>query len=372
MFFNFFAACVPRVRLSLRAFYKAKQVTALLMKTLILFLFLSELTTGGATIPVADHHAHLQSPTAARLLNEGATLHADEASPEKEKPYTAKDLISAMDAIGVRRAAALSEAYLLGSRFVHVSNEAKVVDQENDWTLRQVAQYPKRLVGFCSVNPIKPYAMSAIKHCERIGLRGGLKLHLAASHFRFENSGEVRQLQDVFREANRLRMPILIHLHPDDEKWDGKRDSLVFLEQILPLAPDVPVQVAHMVGWGGYDRSADAALTTFADQCASQPKVCDRLYFDISAVLVPPSAATAPPGSDLRFMHENQKDFSEGPARLAANLRRIGLERILFATDWPVFTQKEYIKLLRTDLQLAPAEIDRIFSNVAPYFPAEH
>ena len=76
------------------------------------------------------------------------------------------------------------------------------------------------------------------------------KQHLAASHFQFENSEEVRQLQEVFREANRLRMPILIHLHPDDEKWDGRRDAQVFLEQVLPLAPDIPVQVAHMSRMG--------------------------------------------------------------------------------------------------------------------------
>jgi len=342
------------------------------LAALFIFSYVYAVASSAQTIPAVDHHAHLQSPKAARLLNEGGRLHAEEAQPEKENPYTAKDLISALDAAGVRRAAALSEAYLLGTRFVRVPNESEVVDQENDWTLRQVGRYPKRLVGFCSVNPIRPYAMAALKHCERIGLRGGLKLHLAASRFQFENSGEVRQLQEVFREANRLRMPILIHLHPDDEKWDGRRDAQVFLEQVLPLAPDIPVQVAHMVGWGGYDRSADAALSIFADKCSSQATVCNRLYFDISGVIVPPSAANAPQGSDLRFMYENQKDFSEGPKRLAANLLRIGLNRILFATDWPISTPKDYIKLLRTDLPLTPAEIDQIFSNVAPYFPAEH
>ena len=320
------------------------------------------------SIPLVDHHAHLQSATAAQLLNEGATLHAEENSPEKEKPYSARDLISALDAAGVGRATALSEAYLLGSKFVHVSNEAKVVDRENDWTLQQVRQYPKRLLGFCSVNPIRPYAMAAIKHCQHIGLRGGLKLHLAASHFNFADEKQIRQLEDVFRAANRLRMPILIHLHPDDEKWDGKRDSQIFLEQILPLAPDITVQIAHMGGWGGYDRSADAALTTFADKCATQTRVCARLYFDISAVIVPPSAAQAPAGSDLRFMYENQKNFPEGPERLAANIRRIGIHRVLFATDWPVMGIKDYIGLLRTNLPLTTAEINQIFSNVAPYF----
>jgi predicted TIM-barrel fold metal-dependent hydrolase len=337
--------------------------------SLLILIFMAAATHAAQVLPAADHHAHLQSATAARLLNEGARLHADQAPQEKEKPYTARDLISALDAAGVRRAAALSEAYLLGTRLVQVPNEAQVVDQENDWTLRQVRRYPKRLVGFCSVNPIKPYALAAIRHCDHIGLRGGLKLHLAASHFQFENAEELHQLEDVFREANRLRMPILIHLHPYDEKWDGRRDAQIFIEQVLPLAPDIPVQVAHLVGWGGYDRTADAAFSTFAEKCAARPAPCERLYFDISAVIVPPSAANAPQGSDLRFIYENQKGFSEGPERLAANLRRIGLKRILFATDWPIFTQKDYIKLLRTGLPLTPAEIDEIFRNVAPYFP---
>ena len=123
-------------------------------------------------LPAADHHAHLQSARAARLLNEGARSHSEETPQEKEKPYTAKDLISALDAAGVLRAVALSEAYLLGTPLVHVPNDAQVVDHENDWTLRQVRRYPQRLVGFCSVNPIRPYAIAAIKHCDHIGLRG--------------------------------------------------------------------------------------------------------------------------------------------------------------------------------------------------------
>ena len=117
-------------------------------------------SAGAQSIPAADHHAHLQSPTAARLLNEGAVLHADEASPEKEKPYSAKELIAALDAAGVRRATALSEAYLLASRFAHVSNEPQVIDRENDWTLRQVRRYPARLVGFGRLLPPRAASLS--------------------------------------------------------------------------------------------------------------------------------------------------------------------------------------------------------------------
>ena len=63
------------------------------------------------------------------------------------------------------------------------------------------------------------------------------------------------------------------------------------------------------------------------------------------------------------------KTFPDGPDRLAANLRRFGLSRVLFGTDWPVVTASDYISTLRTNLRLTPAETNQISSNLAPYFP---
>lgn len=328
-----------------------------------------EASVTAQTLPVADHHAHLQSPTAACLLNKGAIPQPGEPrNKEEEKPHTAADLIAQLDAAGIRRSIALSDAYRLGSPFVHVPGEAAAVDAENEWTLRQVQRYPQRLVGFCSVNPTRPYALAAIEHCARIGLRGGLKLHLANAQFHFDDPAQIRKLRDVFAAADRLRMPILIHLR-SDAVWDANRSVQIFMNQVLPAAPDIPVQVAHLGGWGGYDRTTDDALSTFAGDCAAHPNRCRRLYFDIAAVVLNPTDANAAPGSDSRFLWDEQKHFADGPDRLATNLRRIGLSHILFGTDWPVVTASDYISTLRTMLRLTSAEIDQIFSNRAPYFP---
>jgi uncharacterized protein len=227
------------------------------------------------------------------------------------------------------------------------------------------------LVGFCSINPTRPYAVAAIEHCARIGLRGGLKLHLANAQFNFDDPAQIRELRAAFAVANRLRMPILIHLR-SDTVWDAKRNVQIFMNQVLPLAPDVPVQIAHVGGWGGYDRTTDDILSTFADDCTAHPAQCRRLYFDIAAVVLDPAAANAVPGSDNRFLWDQQKDFTDGNVRLAANLRRIGLSRILFATDWPVTNASDYILTLRTNLRLTPVEINQIFRNVAPYFNNQH
>lgn len=346
-------------------------MTSLMARTHILLsallLALPAACFAAQTAPAADHHAHLQSPSAARLLNRGTIAQPGEAR-ETEMPQTAAELIAELDAAGIQRATALSDAYRLGSPFVHVPNEAATVDAENDWTLSQVRLYPKRLAGFCSVNPTRPYALAAIEHCARIGLRGGLKLHLANAQFHFDDPAQVHKLRKVFAAADRLRMPILIHLR-SSEVWDAKRSVRIFMDQVLPTAPGIPVQVAHLGGWGSYDHTTDDALSTFADICTAEPARCRRLYFDIAAVILDPADAKASPGSDARQLWDEQKGFPDGPARLAANLRRIGLDHILFATDWPVVNAKNYVQTLRTNLRLSPVEIDQIFSNLAPYFP---
>lgn len=321
------------------------------------------------TSPIADHHAHLMSPATARLLNEGEIRTSDKpADDEAEIPLTASALIAQLNAAGIRRSVALSAAYRLGSPFVHVPHEAAAVNAENDWTLRQVRMYPGRLVGFCSVNPLRAYALAAIGHCARIGLLGGLKLHLANAEFRFDRPAEVEKLRGVFAAADRLRMPILIHLRTR-ENWHGRRNAQVFMEKVMPAASDVSVQIAHLGGWGGYDRATDETLSTFAKICEEHPDSCRKLYFDISAVVLPPTYAKAAPGSEDRLLWDEQKDFTDGSERLATNLRRIGLSRILFGTDWPETTANEYIPALRHGLRLSPAEINRVFNNAAPYLP---
>lgn len=331
-------------------------------------LVLGRERTTAQAVPVADHHAHLQSSAAANFLNRGAIQGPGAPhQEEKETQQTAADLIKMLDAAGIRRSVALSDAYRLGSPFVHVPGEAAAVNAENDWTLRQVQPHARRLVGFCSVNPTRPYALAAIEHCGQIGLRRGLKLHLANAEFHFEDPTQLRKLRDVFAAANRRRIPVLIHLRSEDV-WDAKRNVQIFLNQVLPAAPDIPVQVAHLGGWGGYDRTTDAALSTFADICAASPARCRRLYFDVAAVVLDSRDSSAAPGSDLRSLWDEQKGFPDGPERLAANLRRIGLSRVLFATDWPFVTASDYLRTLREGLKLTPVEIDQIFGNVAPYF----
>src|SRR5947207_1934947 len=126
------------------------------MKALIVSValgVLSMIALQGGLQPAADYHQHLYSPTIVR------------AAPGTQ-PITASDLIGLLNLARIRRAVVLSQAYAFGNpNRPAVDDEYAQVKMENDWTSREVAQFPDRLVGFCGVNPLRNYALEEIARC---------------------------------------------------------------------------------------------------------------------------------------------------------------------------------------------------------------
>jgi len=120
--------------------------------------------------PLVDYHQHLFSPAVAKL------------SPGL-KSIDASDLIALLDSAAIRRALVLSVAYQFGTpNKPAIEDEYAQVKAENDWTSRQVARFPNRLRGFCSVNPLKDYAIEELARCAKDPqLHIGLKLHFGNS-----------------------------------------------------------------------------------------------------------------------------------------------------------------------------------------------
>ena len=65
------------------------------------------------------------------------------------------DLIPLLDAAGIKRAAVLSTAYIFSQQTRNVESRHEKVRADNEWTSSQVALFPDRLVGFCSVSPVE-------------------------------------------------------------------------------------------------------------------------------------------------------------------------------------------------------------------------
>jgi predicted TIM-barrel fold metal-dependent hydrolase len=297
--------------------------------------------------PLGDHHQHLLSPMLAGRLFDSA---------QGQEPLTADRLIVQLDAAGIQRAAVLSLGYMHGSPKIKGDNEYAQVRAENDWTSQQVAKYPNRLRALCSFNPLREYALTELDRCAKDpALSNGLKLHFANSQVDLQNAQHVEQVRQVFRAANARRMAIVVHVWTGDQRVGkpyGRAEAQVFLNDVLPAAPDIPIQIAHLAGAGpGLDRGSKEALSVFADAISAGDSRTRNVYFDVATTVTMQTSA-------------------EDATLIATRLRQIGLHRILYGSDMAVGgnpTARQGWAAFRGTLPLTEAEFRAVAQNVAPY-----
>jgi len=291
---------------------------------------------------IIDYHQHLYSPAAGARSSPGP------------QGIDADYLVAQLDVAGISRAVVLSVAYSFSNpNKPPVPNEYAHVMAENDWTSAQVAKYPRRLLGVCSVNPLRPYALEEIARCAKDpNLRTGLKLHFGNSDVNVDNPDHLARVRRVFRAANEHHMAIVVHMHAniDHHRPYGAKEARIFLEHLLPEAPDVVVQIAHLAGGGGYDDPAtDAALAVFVSAIERKDRRMKNVYFDVCGIAIP-------------GMWEDRADL------LVKRIRQIGVHRLLYGSDAPTADNLPQDTLKRWhSLPLTQEEFRDIDNNVAPY-----
>lgn len=181
-----------------------------------------------------------------------------------------------------------------------------------------------------------------------------IKLHFGNSDVEVDKQEHLDKLKQLFSAANRHGMGLIVHMRASiaQKRPYGAGQARVFLEQLLPLVPDVPVQLAHMAGTGpGYDDPpSDAAMAVMAQAAAEGDPRTRNLWFDVASV------------ADAQMTPANA-------ATLVQRIRRAGVARVLYGTDaavgdnlrpresWEAFSR----------LPLTPQELTTIATNVAPY-----
>jgi predicted TIM-barrel fold metal-dependent hydrolase len=297
--------------------------------------------------PKFDHHVHVLSEAARSWVTK---VDSSRTIP----PLSFEQLYSALDEDGVERAAVLSVAYFFACPLFGAPTDRQLLMAENDWVGDEGAKHPERLSSFFSVNPIDDSSLDEVARCASNGSFVGVKLHLANSGVDLRDRGHLERLASTLQLANDNRLAVVVHLRTVRADY-GAVDANAFIEHCLPFAPDVPVQVAHMAGWGGYDAATDAALGAFVSRLVSDESLNERVYFDVSAVVreLGDSNESWPP--DARY------------ARIASRLRTLRSDRILFGTDWPVYTAAKYAADFQASVPLDESELALILANRAPW-----
>jgi predicted TIM-barrel fold metal-dependent hydrolase len=280
-----------------------------------------------------------------RITTETLTM----GGPRTVDPIAVDYLVSLLDSAGIRRALVLSIAYQFGGGRDEKPGEYPKVQAENDWTAAQAAKFPDRLRAFCSFNPLRSYALQELDRCARSGSFRGIKLHFGNSGVDLSQPRDVERIREVFRAANERKMPIVVHFAPYGTPY-GRAVAETFVEKVLPAAPDIPIQIAHLASPGRLDPKSDSALAVFAERMAAHDARTRNLWFDVATTVTP--------------------KISAGNASLVASrIRQIGIGRILYGSDTPDkdhMTPREGWAAFHK-LPLTEIEFQTIANNVPPY-----
>jgi predicted TIM-barrel fold metal-dependent hydrolase len=281
------------------------------------------------------------------------------AGEGRRRPFTeptlAERLIADMDRAGIRRALVLSEAFWVGGgtadparRLIPSPDRVTAAGRENDWAAEQVARFPDRLSLACGLNPLEDYALSELERCSRMPQAVAVKMNISegGDNADLRNPAHVAKLRRLFAAANERRMAIVIHM--GSAQAYGAAEVRIFLDEIMPAAPNIPVQIAHLSSGLQHPE----ALSAFADARAAGERAAANLYFDMSV-------------GSFRDLPPERGRF------LADAIRRIGLEHVLYASDQlpgdhHAPTWQHWEEMRRT-LPLTPDEFTAIADNVAPY-----
>jgi predicted TIM-barrel fold metal-dependent hydrolase len=299
-------------------------------------------------IPLVDHHQHFRSLRATELYH--AEIYKDRRDAPDPVPIGADVVLGQLDEAGIKRAAILSLGYWFEDPDLGgLPNAHQLVRAENEWTAAEAARFPDRLIAFCSFNPLSDHALRELEWCASSGKFRGVKLHLGNSEVDIRRPDHARKMVRLFQTANAARLAIVVHMWTDPAyEKEGAAHATEFLNRILPAAPDVVVQIAHLAGGG---RTTDAAFEVFADAIEAGDPRTKNLYFDVATAVVPGL-------------------FREEVALLAKRFRQVGMGRILYGSDAAMgsnLVAREGWRAFRGLLPLSDQEIVDISDNVAPY-----
>ena len=283
--------------------------------------------------PVLDYHQHLVSPAFAPIVK----------LPERDGAALVREL----DAAGIERAVVLSVGYSFADERKALADPDRLTREQNDWTSTEVVKNAPRLIGFCSANPLRPVALEELERCLALPGMVGVKLHFGNAGVTLRDPAHLARIQQVFALAERKRAPVLVHMRARGGSNYGAEDAHIFLDKVVPTAPDIEIVVAHFGASGpGYSAQHDEVMAVFGAAAERRDPRMASLYFDVASNVT--------------------DEITPAEAALAVQrIRQVGPGRVLYGSDLtpPGGSIRRGWEIFRTRLPLTAAEIQQIANN---------
>jgi len=266
---------------------------------------------------IIDFHTHVFPPQLKK--NRSKYIDSDPCfailySNSKAKLTTADELIASMDKAEVDISVILNIGW--------ITHELCV--ETNDYILESIARYPKRLVGFCAVQPNSyEAALAEIERCAKAGARGMGEIRPDMQLFDLRDEVVMEPLVKILKK---YQLILLTHAsEPVGHEYPGKGGITPdILYPFITSFPDLTIVCAH---WGG-------GLPFYA-LMPEVKKAMSNVFFDTAA---------------SPFLYNSQV-YSQ-VVQLA------GADKILFGSDYPLLEQSRLLNEI-TSLDL-PEETKRL------------
>ncbi|MCI0774904.1 MAG: amidohydrolase [Chloroflexi bacterium] len=253
--------------------------------------------------PTIDTCTHVLPPVFGiereRISRTDATFRSLFANP-KAKIVQTEDLLASMDQAGIDVSVCAGFGW----------TDPGIARESNDYNLEAARSHPDRLVAFCSVNPLwGDDAAAEVRRCHEAGAKGIGELHPDTQGIL---DADMASLAPVFDAAKELKIPILMHAsEPVGHGYPGK--GTVTPELLMALVNAFPNNTFIFSHFGGglpfYGLMPEVKLAL------------KNVYFDSAA---------------FPFLYR--------PEVFDVAARAVGAEKILFASDFPVVTQRRALK----------------------------
>ena len=183
----------------------------------------------------------------------------------------------------------------------------------NDFIAATCSEHPE-LVGFMTLHQDTEDMAAEIERACNMGLRG-IKLHPDTQQVNMDDD----RLMRAYEIAEKRGLPLIIHC--GDYRYDFSHPRR--LRRILHEFPNLVVNAAHFGGWSVYDYALE-----FLEH--------ERCYLDMS--------------SSMRYI---------GPRRTRELVEAYGYDRILFGSDFPMWTPTDELRVF-TSLDFGEAALERM------------
>jgi len=272
---------------------------------------------------IIDFHTHIFPP---EIANQRESYFSTEPDfkllydSRKAKIATAEDIISAMDENGVHQSVVFGFPW----------KNFETTKTHNDYILGAVTKYPKRLKGFCCVDPEGDRSASEVIRCLDAGLSGVGEIAFYCNGFDQSAQDQLAPIMDVCRERN---VPVLLHTNePIGHNYHGK--SPMTMAQILAIIKQHTSNKIVLAHWGG-------GIFFFNLLKKQVKETLKNVYLDTAA-----------------------SPFLYDPLIYQIALQIIGPEKILFGSDYPLIDPRRYFMELNA-VGIANADRDKICGGTA-------